>query len=97
MDRVLHAERLDGRRKRTHAVRFEALPDGAYVVLDGAAWLIWRNALLAWSDAGYGARRDRPRRGEVAVLTPPSVVAVLAAGYPVRVHSSVRGPSEADA
>jgi hypothetical protein len=97
MDRVLHAERLDRRLKRTHAARFEALPDGAYVVLDGAAWLVWHNELLAWSDAGYVGRRDRPRRGEAEVLTPPSVVALLTAGFPVRVHPSVRGASEAEA
>ena len=86
MDRVLHAERLDGRRKRTHRIPFAALPDGAYVVLDGAAWLVWRGELLRWSDAGYTARRTLPRDGDAEVLTPPSIVAVLAAGYPVRVQ-----------
>src|SRR5262247_915259 len=32
MDVVLHAERLDGRGKRTHRRRIETLPDGAMIV-----------------------------------------------------------------
>jgi hypothetical protein len=90
MDRVLHAERLDGRRKRTHRARLADLPDGAYVALDGAAWLVWRGDLLAWSDAGYAERRSRPRNAGVDVLTPPSVVAILAAGYAVEPHPTAR-------
>lgn len=88
MDRVLHAQRLAGRRKRTHAARYAGLPDGTYVALEGTAWLVWRGELHAWSDAGYTQRRRRPRDGDVDVLTPPSIVAVLTAGYPVGVHSS---------
>jgi hypothetical protein len=88
MDRVLHAERLDGRRKRAYRARFAALPDGAYVAVDGAAWLVYRGELLAWSDAGYADRRPRPPGGEADVLTPRSIVALLAAGYPVSVHPS---------
>jgi hypothetical protein len=88
MDRVLHAERLDGRRKRTHRAPFSSLPDGTYVELDGAAWLVRRDELLAWSDRGYAERRPRPREGDASVLTPPSIVALLAAGYPVAMHPS---------
>jgi len=88
IDRVLHAERLEGRRKRTYRARVEALPDGAYIVLDGAAWLVLRNELLAWSDRGYVHRQRRPPHGDVDVLTPPSIVALLTGGYPVSVHPS---------
>jgi hypothetical protein len=88
MDRVLHAERRAGHRKRTYPARFTALPDGAYVELDRAAWLVWHGELLAWSDGGYAERRPRPRGGRVEVLTPRSIVAVLTAGYPVGVHPS---------
>jgi hypothetical protein len=88
VDRVLHAERLDRRRKRTHRERFEALPDGAFVVLDGAAWLVHGDAVLAWSDTGYGARRARPARGEADALTPPSALEVLRAGYRPALHPS---------
>lgn len=87
MDRVLHAERLDGRRKRTHRARLATLPDGTYVAFDATAWLVWRDELLAWSDTGY-AQRQPARDATVDVLTPPSIVALVAAGYPVGVHPS---------
>jgi hypothetical protein len=63
--------------------RFQSL---WYVALDGSGWLVWGSELLAWSDAGYAARRTRPARGLVDVLTPPSIVAVLSAGYRSGVH-----------
>jgi len=87
MDRVLHAERLDGRRKRTYSAAFNTLPDGTYVALDKTAWVVWRGELRAWSDAGYTERRPQPKIGEAEVLTPPSIVRLLHAGYPV----SIRG------
>jgi hypothetical protein len=88
MDRVLHAERLDGRKKRTHRAPFSTLPDGTYVALDGNAYLVWGDEALAWTDRGYGERRVRPRTGSADVLTPPAIVALLEAGYPVSVHPS---------
>jgi hypothetical protein len=89
IDRQLHRERLAGPRiKRTYRAILDGLPDGAYVVVDGRAWLVWGDALLAWSPHGYGERRARLKNQEVGVLTPRSAVAVLAAGYPVAVHPS---------
>jgi len=81
IDRVLHAERLDGRGKRSYRERLGALPDGAYAALDGAAWLVWRGELHAWSDRGYGQRRGVPAGAVVDVLTPRSIVAVMQDGY----------------
>jgi hypothetical protein len=95
MDGVLHADRLEGRgahqRQRTYPADPEgvaALPDGAFVGRDGAAWLVWHGHLLAWSAAGYTARRPLPDAGPVAVLTPRALVAVLRAGYRPLVHPS---------
>jgi len=88
MDRVLHAERLDGRKKRIYRAPITTLPDGAYVALEGDAHLVWGDELLAWTDRGYGERRERPRTRIADVLTPPSIVALLEAGYPVSVHPS---------
>jgi hypothetical protein len=81
MDTVLHAERLDGRRKRVWRSPLERLPDGAMIALDGQAYAVRGDALLPWSSAGYGASRSRVSTGMVEVLTPPSIVAVLEAGY----------------
>ena len=88
MDVRLHADRRDGRVKRTYRVDLATLPDGTYVAFDGTGWLVWGNALFAWSDAGYTRRRPRPRHQEIDVLTPRSIVGVLTAGYRPGVHPS---------
>jgi hypothetical protein len=80
IDARLHAERLDGRAQRRHHARLESLPDGAFVLLDGGPRLVLGRELLAWSASGYGDRVPRPL-GAAVVLTPPSLVAVLRAGW----------------
>jgi hypothetical protein len=88
IDQQLHSERLMGRRgKRTYRACLADLPDGAYVVLDERAWLVWGSWLFAWSDLGYTERQMRRPR-DIDVLTPPSTVAILRAGYRVAVHPS---------
>lgn len=92
MDDILHADRLEGRgasqRKRTYQERISALPDGVFVRLDGAAWLLWRGRLFAWSPAGYTVRRALPASERVEVLTPRAIVEVFRAGYTPLVHPS---------
>jgi hypothetical protein len=88
MDDVLHAERLNGRVKRTHRRPIDTLPDGAMIVVDNEAHAVRGEALLRWSPEGYAALRPRPRGIDVDVLTPPSIVAVLARGYRPQWHPS---------
>ena len=89
MDRRLHADRLASpRTRRTYHDEMNALPDGAYVEIDGAPWLIWGGTMHAWSPAGYTAHLVIPR-GTVAVVTPRCLVEVLRAGYRPAVHPSV--------
>ena len=90
MDDRLHPERVAKRRKVTYRAALGELPDGVFVALDGRAWLVARDELLAWSDDGYRERRARPAGIEVDVLTPLSMVAVIAAGYAPEVHPSAR-------
>ncbi|QCI65713.1 hypothetical protein [Phreatobacter stygius] len=87
MDLVLQSERLDGRAKRTHGGAIDALPDGAMVAVGGAPFAVRGGAFLPWSFAGYGRPRARPA-GEARLLTPPAIVAVLAAGYAPLWHPS---------
>ncbi|HYL26820.1 MAG TPA: hypothetical protein VEW74_03235 [Candidatus Nitrosotalea sp.] len=95
MDDRLHAERLDGKRKRTYLAPIAALPDGAYIAADGLAWLVLGDTLHEWSDSGYVRRRARPRRGKAEVLTPRAIVEILAAGYSSEssIHRSASGAS----
>jgi hypothetical protein len=79
IDLQLHGERVasGSRAQRHHEVAFSDLPDGAFVLADGAAWLVRGPRLLRWTPAGYTERRPRPRKGAATVTTPPSLVAVL--------------------
>jgi hypothetical protein len=87
MDVVLQNERLNGRAKRMHEMQLDDLPDGAFVTKDGAAYAVRGAHLLRWSENGYTGTLARPR-GMATVLTPPSIVAVLSAGYRQRWHPS---------
>ena len=91
MDRILHAERLDGRRKRRHSVPIDGLPDGAFLTLSlesTVPYAVRGSRLLAWTPSGYGDARARPAGVDVEVLTPPAIVAALSAGYSPRWHDS---------
>ena len=88
MDDALHAERLDGKQKRTHRRAIDALPDGAMIALDGEAFAVRGKHLLHWSPSGYSERRARRRGIDVDVLTPPSMLTVLSRGYPPRWHAT---------
>ncbi len=81
MDKLLHAERLAGKVKRTHARPLDTLPDGAMIARDGKAFAVRGSSLLPWSPEGYGAPQRRPRGIESEILTPPSILRVLSAGY----------------
>ena len=89
MDMVLHAERLTGRAKRMHENPAGELPDGAFIAIGGDPFAVCGSHLLRWSDRGYTESIGRPP-GTVTVLTPPSIVAVLSAGYRPQWHPSAR-------
>jgi hypothetical protein len=93
MDMALHAERLDAQRgKRMHRMPAEDLPDGTMITRDGAAWLVRSGIIAPWSFTGYGPTEAHPC-GMVDVLTPPSIVATLRAGYrPLELRASSETP-----
>jgi hypothetical protein len=88
MDRALHTERLDGKVKRAHRRSIDTLPDGAMMALDGEAFAVRARRLLRWTPSGYTASRARPHGMKVDVLTPPSILSVLARGYTPLWHPS---------
>ncbi len=94
MDVWLHTERVDRRTRRqvTRPVLAGDLPDGAMVRHDGGPALFCGSALLPWSFDGYGTRVPVSPGARVELLTPPSIVAVLAAGYRPLVHPTA-GPT----
>jgi hypothetical protein len=90
MDVILQSERLDGRAKRTYDLPIDGLPDAAVLTLPdrpGVAFALRGSSLLRWSEHGYVDKIARPR-GVAKVLTPPSIVGVLGAGYAPLWHPS---------
>ena len=85
-----------GAKRTIIAASLPALPDGAFVLARRERDLRRRPislrqiSLLAWSPAGYGNATRLNRRRQVEVLTPPSIVAVLSAGYRPMLHPSGR-------
>jgi hypothetical protein len=96
IDRVLHVERLDGRRKRLHDLTSPAtdLPNGAMILQNGAPHLILNGLARRWSLRGYGTPTT-PLNG-ARLITPPSTVAVLKAGYQPRLHASALSACPSD-
>src|SRR5919109_1405801 len=70
---------------RLHAERFshheaDDAPDGAFVLHEDEPWLVRGRQLERWTPAGYTDRIARPS-GAATVITPPTLVDVLRAGW----------------
>jgi hypothetical protein len=83
IDAQLHGERTapDTRAHRLHEARLDRLPDGAFVLRGGVPCLVLGTNLLAWTASGYVAHGSRPKREQAVLITPPSLVSVLQAGW----------------
>ena len=77
--------------KRFFQTRCDNLPDGVFVSLATGpdAYLVWREKIFHWTPAGYDTCHPIPRRTDIQVLTPPSTLRVIAAGYEPIVHPTV--------
>jgi hypothetical protein len=89
MDAVLHAERLDRGRKRLHAIPgpVDELPNGAMIAADSAAYTLVRGRAFRWTEQGYSAAQEIPRAA--GLLTPPSTLLAMRAGYRPRLHPDI--------
>ncbi len=83
IDAQLHAERVapETRAQRHHESRLDELPDGSFVLREGAPWLVLGRGLLRWTAAGYVERRRRSADQQMQLITPPSLVEVLRSGW----------------
>lgn len=89
IDAALHGERLAGRTKRRHPlpVPVEQLPAGTMVSADAGCFLVAGGRTFRWTAAGYQAAA-LPAAAPRHLLTPPSTVRALAAGYVPVCHPS---------
>ncbi len=91
IDAVLDAERRDGRVKRLHPLPGppDTLPDGAMVQAGDATLLVAKGKAWRWSFDGYAAAPLPP--GDIRLVTPPSTLRALQAGYRPKLHLSAAG------
>ena len=89
MDAVLHGERLDRGRKRLHGLPdgTDELPDGTVIAVAREAYTLAQGRAFRWTTRGYEGPVEIPRAS--AVLTPPSTLGALRAGYRPVLHPSV--------
>lgn len=82
MDAALHGERTSD----PHPMSWGSLPDGVFVETSGGPAVVAGDELAVFDEQAYSYTRRLPRPvgGRASVLTPPSNVAVLRAGYPVQ-------------
>ncbi|HKO72217.1 MAG TPA: hypothetical protein VJV58_14915 [Bradyrhizobium sp.] len=86
IDAVLHVERLSSGKKRLHQLPMplKELPDGAMLQAGSESYLMLQGHPLLWSPGGY---REAPGKLEGAMLlTPPSTLRALSAGYRSVLH-----------
>ena len=86
MDAQLHAERLERGHKRVHGIPGPVgeLPDGAVITAAGAAFTLARGHAFRWTEEGYRAAQQFPRAD--GLLTPPSTLLAMRAGYRPVLH-----------
>jgi hypothetical protein len=89
IDRELHGARIRGHgEKVTYRADSRSLPDGCFVKIADASYLVWREGLLRWSPEGYVEKQGWPGHGDVTVLTPEPIVRCLRQGYKPELHRS---------
>jgi hypothetical protein len=91
MDRLLHEERLDRRSDGDWLRTLGELPAGVMVNWKEEVHLWTGTALRRREPTGYGPKVEvDDSRFQVVLVTPPSVVRAIAAGYAVQMHTSVQ-------
>ena len=90
IDAVLHRERMWRGKKRLHAleVPLRELPDGAMLAEGAQCHLVVQGRALKWSSAGY--RKGPAEIWGAQLLTPPSTLRAMAAGYRPVLHPSAQ-------
>jgi hypothetical protein len=91
LDQQLHRERRDpvSRKQQVHEQNWADLPDGGFVLLEAGPAVVVGDHLTGWTAGNrYGERFRRPGLGRAIVLTPPSSLRALQAGYPVQLDSA---------
>jgi hypothetical protein len=89
IDAQLHPERTGG---AAHRAAWDSLPDGVFVVTDSGPAVVVGDLVAVWDrrDNIYRDKLPRPQTGTATVITPPSTLEIVRAGYPVQIDDSAR-------
>jgi hypothetical protein len=89
IDAILHRERLQNRTKRIHTLTsaFKDLPDGAMIAALGRAYVVVSRRPFLWTADGYHFVETLPSFD--GLITPPSTLGALRAGYYPALHPSI--------
>jgi len=89
IDMVLHRERMEHGRKLIHAIPgpLSELPDGAVIAMSGSAFTVSGGQAFRWTEYGYEPPQRIPRAD--GLLTPPSTLMTLRAGYRPALHPTL--------
>jgi len=93
MDVLLHMERLAKNPDRACTVlpdEIETMPSGIMVGISARAFAVKDGELRPWSFSGYG-RPEAVAGRSARLITPPSIVNVITAGYEPHWHGSADG------
>jgi hypothetical protein len=91
------------RRERTGAAEqraaWDSLPNGVFVLTDCGPAVVVGDRLTVWNrhDNTYGNKLARPKTGDAIIITPPSSVEIIRAGYPVQIDNSARESATSNA
>ncbi|BAT61099.1 hypothetical protein GJW-30_1_03655 [Variibacter gotjawalensis] len=89
MDATLHAERLDGKAKRIHPAPDDlaTLPDGTVVTANDDAFTLAHGRAFRWTERAYAPPTKLGKAD--GMLTPPSTIAALRAGFRPLLHPDI--------
>ncbi len=89
IDAHLHRERIG---RAEHRAAWHGLPDGVFVATDSGPSVVVGDHLAVWDqrDNIYRETLGRPASGTASVVTPPSTVQILRAGYLPQIDDSAR-------
>jgi hypothetical protein len=89
IDVALHRARINKRREKVgYQAPLDSLPDGCFIHMEGASYLVSGESLLLWSPDGYTKRVRRPNDLTVMVVTPEPMVRCIRQGYRPEIHES---------
>ena len=80
IDYLLHQERME---KDYPKAILADLPSGVFVKMKDVIYLVESEDLKRWSFQGYEHPIPKPKNQQVELITPPSIVKLLKAGYPI--------------